>query len=241
MTTSSVYIFAGGGTGGHLYPALAVAEELAKIVPQGRIVFACSDRPIDRRVLDATPYAIVPQPVRPLPHGVGDVWSFARGWLASRRLARDLLRDLSPSAVLGLGGFAAGPLVRQAAGAGLRCGLLNPDAVPGKANRYLARCVSAIFTQFDSTRATFKPRLQSKVRAVGCPVRAGLTGASRDEAMRHFELRADLRTLVVLGGSLGAASINDAISSLAGDLEALGDSWQLLHVTGPSKSSAVPM
>ena len=62
-----IYLFAGGGTGGHLYPALAVAGELVRRQPAARVVFACSNRPIDRHILDAQPYGVVPQPVRPIP------------------------------------------------------------------------------------------------------------------------------------------------------------------------------
>ncbi len=69
---SEFYIFSGGGTGGHLYPGLAVAEELTARRPQAKVVFACSNRPIDRRILDPLPYAIVPQPVRPFPAHPGD-------------------------------------------------------------------------------------------------------------------------------------------------------------------------
>jgi UDP-N-acetylglucosamine--N-acetylmuramyl-(pentapeptide) pyrophosphoryl-undecaprenol N-acetylglucosamine transferase len=116
---------------------------------------------------------------------------------------------------------------------------LNPDAVPGKANQYLARHVEAIFTQFESTRRRFPPRLQGKVRPVGCPIRAGLLGADRAEAIRHFELDAARKTLLVFGASLGAASINEAIIALAADLEALAEQWQVIHVSGPEKLKEV--
>lgn len=230
-----VYIFAGGGTGGHLYPGLAVAGEVARLRPDARVVFVCSNRLIDRRVLDPTPWAFVPQPVRPLPRRPWQVPGFLRAWWASRRLGRDLLRDLNPVAVLGLGGFAAGPLVREAAARSIPTGLLNPDAVVGKANRYLARFADVVFAQFESIADELPEGLGGKVRAVGCPVRPGLTEGRRSEAVEHFGLWTDRRTLLVLGGSLGAASINAAVVRLGGDLDALGDRWQLLHVTGPSK------
>jgi UDP-N-acetylglucosamine--N-acetylmuramyl-(pentapeptide) pyrophosphoryl-undecaprenol N-acetylglucosamine transferase len=148
-----------------------------------------------------------------------------------------MIRDLKPRAVLGLGGFAAGPVVRRAAGAGVPTALLNPDAVPGKANRYLARRVDVIFTQFAATARAFGSRGEGKVRQVGCPVRAAFASADRAEAMAHFGLDADKKTLVVLGGSLGAASINAAMALLSGDLAAVADAWQVLHVTGPAKGA----
>lgn len=236
---SKFYIFAGGGTGGHLYPGLAVAEELIRLEGEAKIVFACSDRAIDRRILDPQPYAVIPQPVRPLPRGLPELPGFLKAWFSSMAQAREMVGDLRPAGVLGLGGFAAGPMVRRAAAKGIRTAFLNPDAVPGKANQYLARHVEAIFTQFESTRRHFPPRLQGKVRPVGCPIRTSLLGADRAEAIRHFELDAARKTLLVFGASLGAASINEAIIALAADLEALAEPWQVIHVSGPEKLKEV--
>jgi len=230
------YIFAGGGTGGHLYPGLAVTEQLLRTDPSARVVFACSRRPLDRRILGPTDHGIVVQPVLPVPRGARGWERFLYGWVASTRLAGRLLSDLQPAAVLGLGGFAAGPVVRVAAKRGVRTALLNPDAVPGLANRYLARRVQTIFTQFEQTREAFAPGLREKVRRVGCPVRRDLLGGSRDRAVERFALRPDRKTLLVLGGSSGAASINRTLGVLAEDLGRYGSSWQVLHVTGSARA-----
>lgn len=279
MINSNVFIFAGGGTGGHLYPGLAVAAELVKLRPDAKIVFACSNRAIDRRILDPLPYAIVPQPVRPIPSGFAGWVDFARAWVQSAAQARRMVADLKPQAVLGLGGFAAGPAVRAAAKAGIPCGLLNPDAVPGKANKMLARYASAIFTQFEETSRCFPAAARGKIQPLGCPIRTSLlsqrgmdvssmclTGVSpvappeqqqercgdgRDKhgqdarakltgpACETLGLQPGLSTLLILGGSLGAASINEAIVKLLGDFSALADTWQVLHITGPDKGGGL--
>lgn len=235
-----VFIFAGGGTGGHLYPGLAVAEEVKRLCPEAKIVFACSDRAIDRRILDPLPHGIIVQPVKPLPRTFPAAVKFLRTWLASTALARDAMRDLKPAAVLGLGGFAAGPMVKESARRGIRTGLLNPDAVPGKANQFLARRVNVIFTQFPETTACFLPEIQSRVRPAGCPIRsvfarsdAATVEARRQEARKLYDLRGDRKTLVVVGGSQGAATINEAIAALSDDLDLLADQWQMLHIAGP--------
>ena len=234
---SEFYIFAGGGTGGHLYPGLAVAEELLRLKGEARVVFACSNRSIDRRILDPLPHAIVPQPVRPLPHRPSQIAPFLQAWMRSKTQAKEMLHDLKPAAVLGLGGFAAGPVVRQAAKLGIRTGLLNPDAVVGKANRYLARRVDAIFTQFVATAEHLPAGLRAKVRCVGCPVRERFFNVNRDAAIAHFDLCPGLKTLLVLGGSQGSESISGALAALArsGGFSALAETWQVLHVVGPGR------
>lgn len=243
---SDIYIFAGGGSGGHLYPGLAVAEHVLLVRPEAKIVFACSNRPIDREVLEPFRHAIIPQPIRPLPGGPGAVVAFMAAWFASKSQARSMIRDLRPVAVLGLGGFAAAPIIHAASAAGVPTALLNPDAVPGRANRHLAGRADAIFTQFPSTTECFSSRVGSKIRTVGCPVRASLTHGNgkdkRAEAIDHFGLHADRRTLLVSGGSLGAAAINGAMVALAAS-ETFGElagQWQILHVCGHAKTAPAP-
>ncbi len=229
-----IYIFAGGGTGGHLIPALAVAESLAGFRPDARIVFACSDRDIDHRILSAAPHAFVPQPIRPLPRSLRGWGGFMRCWSRSRRLARRLIGDLRPAAVFGLGGFAAAPVVSAASATGIRCCLLSIDALPGVANRHLAGKVEAIFAQFAESASAYG-RHAGKLQVVGCPVRADLTAADPAEARAALGLRDDRKTLLVMAGSLGAANINRAVADLRTDLQALAVEWQILHLAGPGK------
>jgi UDP-N-acetylglucosamine--N-acetylmuramyl-(pentapeptide) pyrophosphoryl-undecaprenol N-acetylglucosamine transferase len=142
------------------------------------------------------------------------------------------MRRLQPRAVLGLGGFAAAPATWWAARAGFRTAMLNPDAVPGKANRGLSRHVEAIFTQFDVSKEHFSGMAQEHVQRAGCPVRRELLGSSRTKAMRHFGLLPSRKTLLVFGGSQSAASIDGALAALFGQLKALGRRWQVLAIGG---------
>ncbi len=233
--SNHIYIFAGGGTGGHLYPGLAVAEELKRLDGDAKIVFACSDRAIDRKILDPLDYAVVTQAVKAMPRDPLGWGSFAHGWAKARKQAKAMVRDLKPTAVLGLGGFAAAPVVREAARAHVRVGMLSPDAVVGKANRYLARHVDAIFTQFVMTAESYPAWLRPIIHRVGCPIRRDIFSGDRAEGLRHFNLRPDRKTLLVYGGSLGATSINEAVAALAGELSALAGRWQLLWFCGPDK------
>lgn len=231
----NTYIFAGGGSGGHLCPGLAVAERIVARDSDALLVFACSNRPIDRTILDPTGYVIVPQPVTAIPPNPLQWWGFWRAWRQSATLAGDLVRDLQPRAVLGLGGFAAGPVVKVASRRSVPTALLNPDAIPGTANRYLAGKVDAIFTQFEPTRKAFRASDQDRVRVVGCPLRSDLSEADRVEALAYFGLRDDRRTLLIFGGSLLAASLSDAVLALDASWAEVSEDWQLLAITRESR------
>jgi len=238
MTDRPTYVFAGGGTGGHLTCALAVADALAGLQADARVLFLCTDKSIDGRFLDPTGWGEVIQPIRPLPRSPLRMGDFTLRWLRSLRLARRVLRDVRPAAVLGLGGYAAGPAVRVAARR-TRTAMLNPDAIPGKANRYLARRVDTVFTQFDATAGHFPEALRSRIHCVGCPIRREVLDADRAEALDRFGLDVSRRTLAVMGGSLGAASVNDAVAAAAVPLAQAADGWQILHIAGPGKTAAL--
>lgn len=230
------FLFAGGGTGGHLFPALAVVEHLAAACPRAKALFACTDKAIDRRVLEPAGCGYVVQPVRPIPSNPLAWPGFLMTWRRSLALARKLIDDVRPAAVLGLGGYAAGPVVRVAAARGIRCGLLNPDAIPGKANQYLAGRAERIFTQFASTADCFPASVREKVAPVGCPVRPSLLGADRERSRAELGLRGDRKTLVVMGGSLGAETVNEAVLACADLLAKRAETWQVLHIAGPGKA-----
>ncbi|MHC4986858.1 MAG: UDP-N-acetylglucosamine--N-acetylmuramyl-(pentapeptide) pyrophosphoryl-undecaprenol N-acetylglucosamine transferase, partial [Planctomycetota bacterium] len=230
--TSDVYILAGGGSGGHLFPGLAVAEALREIDPAARVLFACSSRNIDRTILDRTPFGMLPQSVRPLPSRDHEWLPFVRSLAGSAWKAKRLLARLHPKGVLGLGGFAAAPVVWAAGRGGYRVAMLNPDAVPGKTNKLLARSVAAVFTQFESTAERFDPMLHPMIHPVGCPVRAELLSGDRAEAVKHFGLLSKRKTLLVFGGSQAAATINAAVAALLPELADLAERWQVLAVTG---------
>ena len=117
--------------------------------------------------------------------------------------------------------------------------LLNPDAVPGKANRVLAARAEVTFTQFPSSREAFRRRLRERVRCVGCPVRRELLGGDRGKAIAHFGLRRDLRTLLIFGGSLLAEALGEAVERLAVRLGEFAPGWQLLHITASPRAQRI--
>lgn len=229
---SPVTVFlAGGGTGGHLYPGIAVAEALRDFLPNVRPVFLCTTREIDRVILGPTGFEFIPQPVVPRSHSIGGLLRFSRGLWSTFDLVRKLLREHKPAAVIGLGGYAAGVAVRLAAMKKVPTAILNPDVVPGQANQRLIKHVKAVCCQFDATTQYVNGSDRAKLRMTGCPVRSDIRpDRPRGPAAERLGLDPLLHTLTVTGASLGARTVNEAVLALLKDVTLRG--WQVLHLSG---------
>ena len=116
MAEGKTIIFAGGGTGGHLYPGIAVAEDLRTRLPDAKIIFLCTNREIDKVILEPTGFEFIPQPIVPPKTSIGGLLRFWKSWRETKDQVRQILRQHRPAAVLGLGGYAAGVAVKMAAG-----------------------------------------------------------------------------------------------------------------------------
>lgn len=231
------YVFAGGGTGGHLYPGIAVADALRELQPAARIVFFTTTRSLDRRLLAPRGYEQVVQPVAPFTLHPLRVPGFLVAWYRSVASARAFIRAHHVQAVLGLGGYAAGPPVAAAQKLGVRNALLNPDAIPGKANRHLARRADLVVLQWDVSRR-YLPTA-AKCSVLGCPIRPGFGGPSAEEGRRHFGLDVQRPVLLVTGASQGARTINEAVAAVWPAFQHTHPEWQLLHLAGTEQAPAV--
>lgn len=257
-------VFAGGGTGGHLFPGLAVAQAVERLDPAAWITFLTSDRPLDRELLTRTDYEQVLQPVRPL---TGRPWQWPAFWLAWRRsvaICKQIFQQRWPDAVLGLGGYAAGPAVVTARRLGIPAAILNPDVLPGRANRHLAGRCDRVILQWERSRQHFGHSVRCDV--LGCPIRAefieadGAAGAqdvlpagengarpgggTRDwlpagpaGGRRNFDLDPLRPVLLVTGASQGARTINRAMQLVWPEFSRRYPQWQLLHLSGPAEET----
>lgn len=238
MANAMTILLAGGGTGGHLYPGISVAEALRRVLPEAHPLFLCTQRPIDRTILAPTGFEFIEQPIVPPVRSITGLLRFFRSWRETRELVRNVLRERAPAAVLGLGGYAAGVAVKAAADKGIPAAILNPDVIPGKANQYLMRHVQAVCCQFETTRERLSSANRAKMQLTGCPIRQDIvTGASRDEAVARLGLAPNLSTLVVTGASQGAQTINEAVLSALPSLRMQG--WQILHLSGKEHVDSV--
>jgi UDP-N-acetylglucosamine--N-acetylmuramyl-(pentapeptide) pyrophosphoryl-undecaprenol N-acetylglucosamine transferase len=231
------YVFAGGGTGGHLFPGLAVADALRRREPDADITFFTTTRSLDRELLGPTPYRKIEQPVRPFTLHPLRFPAFWWSWRRSVRAARACLRKTQPRAVLGLGGYAAGPPVVAARSLGIRTAILNPDAIPGRANRHLARYADLVVLQWETSQAHFPA--STHCQALGCPIRAEFAAPDPAAGRRRFELDPTCPVLLVTGASQGAHTVNQAMIHVWPAFHAAHPDWQLFHLTGPADEAAV--
>lgn len=215
-----------------------MAQVLSRLDPQGQCLFLTTNRAIDRDILKNYSFAVQTQPILPLPNRLGQVIKFYKSWRKTLQQCRELFTQRQPDVVLGLGGFAAPAAMKIAHQQNIPVAMLNPDMVPGKANRYGARFADPIFVQWSATAEHFGSR-EIKCKAFGCPIRDSIMNMERDKAAAMLGLRRDLKTLVVMGGSLGGHNVNEAVlECFAGPLsennftaEKIQD-WQIVHLTG---------
>ncbi len=225
------FVLAGGGTGGHLYPGLAIAETIQAIQPDFEVTVFGTPRQIDAKLTSARKYELVQQVVRPMPRLPWQWPGFLKAWFASVADAKRRFKERPPAVVLGLGGYAAGPAVVAAAKLRIPTAIFNPDAIPGKANKRLSSKVDCVFIQWDETKNRL-PRAK-EIICSGCPVRAAFAEASRRKGCKALKLDPDRPTLLITGASQGAHSINATAIQLT-DLWKVATEWQIVHLTGAS-------
>ncbi|MGB5415831.1 MAG: undecaprenyldiphospho-muramoylpentapeptide beta-N-acetylglucosaminyltransferase, partial [Polyangiales bacterium] len=228
---------AGGGTGGHLFPGLAVVEELRRRVPDLDVKFVGTARGIEARILPGRGEALELLNVTPLKgQGVGARFkSFARIPNAMREAA-SLIRDFDPDLVLGVGGYASGPVLLAASLSGRPSALLEQNADVGMTNRILARFVDRAYIAFEQTEEVFGA---SKSRLTGNPVRQEFVEHARLALAdpEGFESRA--RTVLVLGGSQGARKLNQDLPRALARAGVADRGLEVVHQTGEAMREEV--
>lgn len=231
------YIFAGGGTGGHIYPAIAIAEELERSAPATRSVFICSDRAIDRAVLDGAGRGRVAIPARPFGLTPIRFIKFVGRWGECVREGRRVIRaersgGFEPT-VVATGGFVGPPVVQAARAERARVALVNLDATPGRANVWIARRADAALSTYGIPDrpewAPIGPIVRGSARAPGDP----------RTCRSMLGLDPDRPVLAVLGGSQGAGTINAAMVELAQRSPSPLAAWQVVHQTGEREAASV--
>lgn len=194
-------VITGGGTGGHLFPGIALAEGMLQRFPQGKVMFIGTDRHLDNQALAKKPFAVVALASRALK---GKTLLRQFGALlqvpVSVWRAMQLLRQFKPDLVFGVGGYVTGPVLLAARLLGVRTAIHEQNSIPGLANRLLGRIVDRVFVSLPGSERYFPA---GKVRLTGNPVRRELLARAAAGAAPHERL-----TVLVLGGSQGARAVN---------------------------------
>lgn len=220
-------VLAGGGTGGHVYPALAMGDALRA---RGHtVVYAGDADRLEGRVAGQRGYEFFPVKAPQYPRGgVFAKVKFALSLLGSVFAARRLLRRLSPDLVLGVGGYIMAPTVLAAATMGVGRVIHESNVAPGMANKLCARVSQLVLLSYAESSRNLPGKAPREV--VGCPINPKVLQGDRESARAHYGLDPAKPVLLVVGGSLGAATINALGLAAARMTER---PWQLLWVTGP--------
>lgn len=223
-------ILSGGGTGGHIFPAVSIANEIKSIVPDAEILFVGALGKMEMEKVPAAGYKIIGLPIA----GIQRKFTLANlkfPFLLIKSIlkARSIVKEFKPDVVVGTGGYASGPLLRAAASMGIPALIQEQNSYAGITNKWLSKKASTICVAYEGMEQFFP---KEKIILTGNPVRQDIKDIDqkRSEGQKFFNLDPNRKTLLVVGGSLGAKGINEAIAS---GLQVLAENnIQLIWQTG---------
>lgn len=237
-------LFAGGGTGGHLYPALALAEAFQRRDDAAQVHFVGAQRGIEARVLPerGVPHTLLPaEPIRRSQPWQN--WRLLPSFAGSVRGLRRLFRDFQPDLVVGTGGYASGPVGAWALLNRVPLALQEQNSFPGVTTRMLARRARQIHLAFPEAQEHLRPGPRTEIVFSGNPIQPPDPSIDPAESRRHFGLW-EGPVVLVTGGSQGARAINEALLAdlqgvAAGRLGSPPDGMQILWATGPAHFKSI--
>ncbi|MDR0660110.1 MAG: undecaprenyldiphospho-muramoylpentapeptide beta-N-acetylglucosaminyltransferase [Prevotellaceae bacterium] len=230
MSKQLKIIISGGGTGGHIYPAVSIANALQQKVENIEILFVGAEGRMEMEKVPAAGYKIVGLPVVGLQRRLTLKNLLLPFKLyKSLKLAGKIIKNFNPDVVVGVGGYASGPILRKASKMGIPTLIQEQNSYAGITNKLLAKKAAKICVAYENMEQFFP---KEKIMLTGNPVRQDLNNikALKGEALNFFELNTTKKTILVLGGSLGARTLNNTITN---DFEKIEQSeYQLLWQTG---------
>lgn len=230
-------IVSGGGTGGHIFPALSIANAVKAKCPDAEILFVGAENRMEMQRVPAAGYRIIGLPVsgfdrKNVFRNIVVLWRLMK----SRRKARRIIRDFRPHVAVGVGGYASGPTLKEAGAMGVPTLLQEQNSYAGVTNKLLAKRAACICVAYEGMERFFP---KEKIMITGNPVRQNLLDVvlTHDEAVRTFGLDPTKRTILVVGGSLGARTLNE---SMLGAWDTLGTTdVQFIWQTGKYYSEQI--
>ncbi len=229
-------LFAAGGTGGHLFPALAIADEIRKKNPNTIFLFAGAKDKIEARVVPRHGFDFTAIWISGFHRGLKiQNLLFPLKIVVSLMQSFFLIRRFRPAIVIGTGGYVCGPVLYAASLRGISTVVLESNSYPGITTRLLSGRATRVFTAFEATNRWLKR--SDNVELVGTPTRESLDNVSKESAIRFFGIDGRKKTVLVFGGSLGATSVNRALIELVEGLARLG--IQFIWQTGENDYSEI--
>ena len=224
-------IISGGGTGGHIYPAIGIAKELMQLDPAVEVLFIGAKDKLESTIVPEHGFRFLPISVAGFPRKLTWEWIPVIGKVCSGFVrALWLIKKWQPGVVVGTGGYVCGPVLFAAVLLGIPTVIQEQNASPGLTNRILARWAKAIYLAFEMAALHF-PTDTAKV--IGNPIRRTIGAGERNhEVYQKFGLDPDLKTVFVMGGSQGAHAINQTVMDAVSDLESFHQQFQIIHQTG---------
>ena len=223
-------IISGGGTGGHIFPAISIAETILKRFPGSEILFVGAENRMEMERVPAAGYQIIGLPVSGFNRSnlFQNIRVLSR-LLKSIRMAKKIIRDFKPDAVIGVGGYASGPTLWAAGSLKIPCLIQEQNSYAGVTNKLLGKRVAKICVAYEGMERFFPA---GKIILAGNPVRKDLEDCKieKDKALAWFNLQPGRKTVLIVGGSLGARTINDGI--YAGLDQLLDADIQVIWQTG---------
>ena len=207
-------VISGGGTGGHIFPAVSIANAIKTLCPDAKILFVGALGRMEMTRVPAAGYEIKGLPVRGL---IRPLWSPKNigvliDYLKSKRQVRAIIRDFRPMVAVGVGGYASGATLDAAASMGIPCLIQEQNSYAGMTNKHLAAKAEKICVAYDGMERFFPA---DKIVKTGNPVRQALleSNITREEALATFRLAPGKKTILLVGGSLGARTVNESVLS----------------------------
>lgn len=221
-------LIAAGGTGGHLFPAIAIAEELKSSLPLSELFFIGTKSRMEAEILPKLGYKFFGTSIKGMPRKVGlNVISFLISFIISFFQALRKIIEFKPNVAIGTGSYISVPPLLASKVCGAKIFLSESNSLPGIATRFLAPFATEIYLSFEQSKKYFKDK--SKLVVTGTPVRKNLSEKNREEAANYLNLLKNIKTILVLGGSLGAKSINEKLKDI---YLKLSDKYQIIWQTG---------
>ncbi len=227
-------LFSGGGTGGHISPALAMADIIKSNVPHAEIAFVGTETGIENSLIPQAGYKLYHVNVQGIRRSfsLSNVKSVYLA-LSSPLKAKHIIKEFNPDIVIGTGGYACWPAVKAAADMGIPTMLHESNAIPGMAVRRLQNDVDVIMTNFESTKDLLDPNSNAKIINVGNPLRTACNTLSKAEARKKLGIKDNVKFVTLsFGGSLGAERINRAAAEMMGNFASKHDDVMCFHVGG---------